>query len=163
MDRQELYRQEELKTAVAAQKRVRLAMEIAGGAGLLLCVALCCLATRDNQRITLPLTVGASVLSGWIVIFLSHSRYELARARVRHTETMLTGPRETYTGRFSQQTGAYRVKGGVSIRRVRLMEAYHETMLTVSEEKASRLPKEFQGTVETVYDCIVAFQEEGAA
>ena len=33
----------------------------------------------------------------------------------------------------------------------------------ISDEKADRLPDAFTGRVETVYDCIVAFREEGAA
>jgi hypothetical protein len=113
--------------------------------------------------VTLPLTVGTSVLSGWIVIFLSHSRLEDARAKARHAELMLTGPRETFSGRFEKLPGVYRVKKGVAIRKVRLQEELHETMLTVSAQKADRLPDAFTGRVETVYDCIVAFREEGEA
>ena len=126
--------------------------------GLILCVLICCFATRHNQGVTRPLTIGASVLSGWIVIFLSHSRYEGAKALARHLELMLTGPRERSAGRFEKQEGVYRVKGGVSIRKVSLREDFHETLLTVADEKAALLPEEFEGTVETVYDCIVAYE-----
>ena len=158
MERNELYRTEELTAAEAAQKRTRRAMLIVAAAGLILCVTCCCLTTRKNQGVTLPLTAGTSILAGWIVIFLSHSRYDPARARARHDELMLTGPRERFSGRFTKQDQVYRVKGGVSIRKVRLKEEVRDTLLTVSEEKAARLPDEFTGTVETVYDCIVAFE-----
>ena len=130
------------------------------GLGLGLCVAVCCLATHRNQSVTRPLTIGTSILAGWIVIFLSHSRYDGAKALARHLELMLTGPRERYSGRFEKKEGVYRVKGGVSIRKVGLREDFHETMLTVADAKAGLLPDAFEGTVETVYDCIVAYERE---
>ena len=127
--------------------------------GLIACVTLCCLATRQNRNLTFPLTVGASVLSGWAVIYLSHSRHEEHKARVRHVELMLTGPRERFTGTFTKLDGIYRVKRGVSIRKVRQQEEFHELLLTVWEQKAAQLPDSFEGTVETVYDCVVAYGE----
>ena len=114
MEQYELYHQEELTAARAAQKRTGRTMGIVGAAGLLACILICCLATRQNQSVTLPMTIGASVLSGWIVIFLSHSRYDVARARSRHAELMLTGPRERLSGRFEKLAGTYRVKKGES-------------------------------------------------
>ncbi len=158
MDSHFLYRQEELTAAETAQRRTRTAMVLVAAAGLILCILLCCLATRENQRVTLPLTIGVSVLSGWVVIFLSHSRYSSARARARHVELMLTGPRESFSGTFEKLEGVWRVKKGVSIRKVRQQEAFHETLLTVADEKAALLPDRFTGTVETVYDCIVAYE-----
>lgn len=163
MELHALYESEELTRAQAAEKRTGRAMGIVAAAGLVLCVLFCLFTTRKNQDVTLPLTVGTSILAGWVVIFLSHSRLDHARAQARHAQLMLTGPRETYEGRFEKLPGVYRVKKGVSIRKVRLREEFHETMLTVSAEKADRLPDEFTGRVETVYDCIVAFREEGAA
>ena len=152
MELNALYESEELPRAQAAEKRTSRAMGIVAAAGLVLCVLFCCFTTRKNQDVTLPLTVGTSILAGWIVM-----------AQARHAELMLTGPRETYEGRFEKLPGVYRVKKGVAIRKVRLQEELHETMLTVSDEKADRLPDVFTGTVETVYDCIVAFREEGEA
>ena len=137
-------------------------MLMVAAVGLLLCVLFCCFTTRKNQDVTLPLTVGASILSGWIVIFLSHSRFDGARAKARHAQLMLTGPRETFSGRFEKLEGVYRVKKGVSIRKVRLQDDFHETLLTISAEKAALVPDAFTGTVETVYDCIVAWAEDGA-
>jgi len=162
MELQSFYRPEELTEALAAQRRVRRAMLAVAGAGLLCCVLLCCFTTRRNKSLTFPLTVAASTLSGWVVIFLSHGPYEAAQAQARHVELMLTGPRERYAGRFEKLEGTWRVKKGVGIRKVRQREDFHETMLTVSAQKAPRLPDAFTGTVETVYDCIVAFEEEGA-
>ena len=138
-------------------------MAVVAAVGLAACVTLCCLATRQNQEVTLPLTIGASTVAGWIVIFLSHSRYDPAKARARHVELMLTGPRERYEGRFSKEPGVHRVRKGVSIRRVLLEEEFHETMLTVADEKAALLPDRFTGAVETVYDCIVAYEEGDAS
>ena len=163
MELHALYESDELTLARAAEGRTRRIMLAAAIVGLVLCVLFCRFTTRQNQGVTLPLTVGTSVLAGWIVIFLSHSRLEDARARARHAELMLTGPRETFSGRFEKLPGVYRVKKGVAIRKVRLQEEFHETMLTVSAQKADRLPDVFTGTVETVYDCIVAFREEGEA
>ena len=157
MELHALYESDELTLARAAEGRTRRIMLAAAIVGLVLCVLFCLLTTRKNQDVTLPLTVGTSILAGWIVIFLSHSRLEDARARARHAELMLTGPRETFSGRFEKLPGVYRVKKGVAIRKVRLREDFHETMLTVSAQKADRLPDVFTGTVETVYDCIVAF------
>ena len=162
MESHVLYRSEEMTAAQAAEKRTRRAMLIVAAAGLILCVLFCCFTTRGNRNVTRPLTVGTSILAGWIVIFLSHSRYDDARARKRHLELMLTGPRERYTGRFTKLAEVYRVKKGVAIRKVRLQEEFHETMLTVSAEKAAQLPDEFTGTVETVYDCIVAYEDAAA-
>lgn len=162
MELHALYESEELPRAQAAEKRVRKAMLMVAAVGLLLCVLFCCFTTRKNQDVTLPLTVGASILAGWIVIFLSHSRFDGARAKARHAQLMLTGPRETFSGRFEKLEGVYRVKKGVSIRKVRLQDDFHETLLTISAEKAALVPDAFTGTVETVYDCIVAWAEDGA-
>lgn len=158
-----LYESEELLRARAAEKRVRRAMGVVAAVGLILCVLCCCCTTRRNQGVTLPVTVGVSVLSGWIVIFLSHSRYDGARAEARHVELMLTGPRETFAGRFEKLDGVYRVKKGVAICRVRLRDEFHETLLTLSAEKAALVPDDFTGTVETVYDCIVAWAARDGA
>ena len=163
MERISLYQPEELTEARAAQRRAGRTMLAVAGAGLAVCVLLCCLTTRQNQGLTFPLTLGASVLSGWVMIFLSHSRYQPARARVRHVELMLTGPRERFEGRFEKLEGTWLVKKGVPIRKVMEREEFHETLLSVYAEKADRLPEEFTGAVETVYDCIVAFEEASAS
>ena len=163
MEQRSFYTEAELTSAKTRERRVGRAMAIVAGLGLVLCVLCCCFTTRRNQGVTLSLTVGTSILTGWIVIFLSHSRYEGAKARVRHVELMLTGPRERFSGTFEKLDGVYRVKRGVSIRKVRQREEFHETLLSVYDEKASRLPDRFTGTLETVYDCIVAFGEEGEA
>ena len=169
MELHSLYMPEELRAARAAQGRARRAMLIAAGLGLALCVSVCCFATRKNQGVTLPLVIGASTLFGWAVIYLSHSRYTPAKAAVRHLELMLTGPRERFSGRFEKKEGTWLVKKGVPIRKVMQREEFHETLLSVYAEKADRLPDTFTGTVETVYDCIVAFgrqadpQEEKAS
>lgn len=158
MELHELYSQEELPRAQAARRRTGTAMAVVAGLGLAACVTICCFVTRQNQGVTLPMTVGASTLAGWIVIYLSHSRHADNKARARHVALMLTGPRETFAGRFTQLDGVYRVKRGVSIRKVRLEEEFHETMLTVCAEKSPQLPQTFEGRVATVYDCIVAFE-----
>ena len=98
MELHALYGQEELTKARIARQRTGRAMIAVAAVGLAACVAVCCFATRQNQGVTLPLAVGISTLAGWIVIFLSHSRYEGAKARVRHVELMLTGPRERFSG-----------------------------------------------------------------
>lgn len=159
MEQRSFYTEAELTSAKTKERRVGRAMAIVAGLGLVLCVLCCCFTTRQNQGVTLPLTVGTSILTGWIVIFLSHSRFDGARAEARHVELMLTGPRERFSGRFTKQPGIYRVKRGVSIQKVRQEEEFHETMLTVAAEKAALLPDAFTGTVETVYDCIVSFEE----
>ena len=166
MEQRSFYTEAELTSAKTKERRVGRAMAVVAGLGLVLCVLCCCFTTRQNQGVTLPLTVGTSILTGWIVIFLSHSRFDGARAEARHVELMLTGPRERFSGRFTKQPGIYRVKRGVSIQKVRQEEEFHETMLTVSAEKAAFLPDAFTGTVETVYDCIVAVEvteEEASA
>ena len=163
MELHALYESEELTRAQAAEKRTGRAMGIVAAVGLVLCVLFCLVTTRKNQDVTLPLTVGTSILAGWVVIFLSHSRLDHARAQARHAQLMLTGPRERYAGRFIRQDGVWRVKRGVSIRKVRLQEEFHESMLTVADEKAPLLPDEFTGTAETVYDCIVAWAEADAS
>ena len=75
----------------------------------------------------------------------------------------MTGSRPRFTGRFEKREGVYRVKKGVSIRKVAMQGTFHETLLTVADEKAALLPDSFEGTVETVYDCIVAYEESVVA
>ena len=145
MEQRSFYTEAELTSAKTKERRVGRAMAIVAGLGLVLCVLCCCFTTRQNQGVTLPLTVGTSILTGWIVIFLSHSRFDGARAEARHVELMLTGPRETFSGRFTLQPGIWRVKKGVSIRKVKEQEEFHETLLSVYDEKASRLPEDFTG------------------
>ena len=158
MKRTDLYRSEELTEVMLAWKKARRAMLAVALVGLAACVVLCCCTTRQNRDLTFPLIAGTSILAGWVVIFLSHSRYDAAKAAARHVELMLTGPRERFEGRFEKQEGTWLVKKGVAIRKVRQREEFHETLLSVYAKKADRLPDAFDGAVETVYDFIVAVE-----
>ena len=82
MESHSFYQQAELERAKAAEKRIGVTMAVVAGAGLALCVLLCCFVTRKNQGLLRPLTIGISLLAGWIVIFLSHSRYDRVKAQV---------------------------------------------------------------------------------
>jgi hypothetical protein len=161
MKRIELYDPEALPKKRARRKTLLAVMLGIGGIGLFVCILLCVLTTRKNYMTMLPLTIAASVLAGWIVITLLHGSFGNANADVRHWETMLREPRETQRGRFEKTGDVQRVRNGMTVRRVRFFEEERERVLSVSEHLADRLPDAFSGTVETVYDFIVAYEENG--
>ncbi len=140
------------------RKRALIVMLIIGVLGLSACVLFCVFATRRNLRTMLPLTVGTSILSGWTVITLLHGAFSEANAEQRHLRLMLEEPRVAQSGRFEKTGDVRRVRNGVTMRKIRMTEDGHERMLSVNEALADKLPDAFSGTVETVYDFIVAFE-----
>ena len=158
MEHLELYQMQEADAANTRRRKALTAMITAGAIGLLTCVLLCLFVTRKNSMKILPFVIGASILSGWTVIFLSHTFYGEARAAVRHDEMMLTGERETFVGRFQKTDEVHRVKNGVTVRKIIALCDERERVLSVSEQKAALLPDTFDGKVEAVYDFIAAIE-----
>lgn len=154
----ELYHAEAQLPERAHRKRALIAMAIIGAIGLAACIVLCTFATRRNLRLIMPLTIGVSVLSGWAVITILHGSFYRAGVRFKHSDLMLNGTREVFSGRFEKTDDVRRVGNGISVRRVYCEMDGHETALSVNEEKAALLPDAFDGTVQTVYDFIVAFE-----
>ena len=154
----ELYHIEETDVAKTRKRKALAAMLIIGAAGLVACIVLCALTTRKNSGTMMPIIIGASILSGWIVIFLSHTFFGEARATVRHNELMLTGEREEFVGSFRKTDEVHRVRNGVTVRKVIALCDEHERVLSVSEAKAALLPDTFTGKAETVYDFIAAIE-----
>lgn len=161
MEHIELYQTAELNNARTRRKRAQTAMCIIGAIGLAACVALCIFVTRRNRTVLLPFIVGISILSGWAVIFLSHTFFSESRAAERHTELMLTGERETFSGSFQKTGEVKRVRNGVAVRKVLAFVDGRERVLTVGESKAALLPDRFTGKAETVYDFIAAYEADG--
>lgn len=158
MNMTELYHAEAVLPERARKKRILIVMLTIAAVGLAACIVLCTFATRRNLRLIMPLTIGTSVLSGWIVITLFHGAFSEAGAQCKHADIMLNEPREVFTGRFEKTDDVRRVKNGLSVRRVICIENERETVLTVNEAKAALLPDTFCGAVQTVYDFIVAFE-----
>ena len=158
MERIELYRKEAKETAQMRAARTRNCMIAIAAAGLIVCVVLCAFVTRKNEGVMLPVTIGASVLTGWTVIFLSHAVYDEAKATVRHMQAREEGERETQEGRFEKTADFYRIRRGVSVRRVRAHIGERDMTLNVAEALSKQLPDAFTGTVETVHGFIVAYE-----
>ena len=161
MKRVELYDPGALPKKRVRRRKLFAAMLCIGGIGLFVCILFCVLTTRKNYMTMLPLTIAASVLTGWIIITFLHGSFSDANADVRHWETMLREPRETQRGRFEKTDDVRRVRNGMTVRKVRFFEDERERVLSVSEHLADRLPDTFSGTVETVYDFIVAYEVNG--
>lgn len=161
MKRVELYRTEERDREALREKRAKTAMLAVGAAGLLICAALCCFASRKTVAVLRPVVVGVSILSGWVVIFLSHAVYGEAKAAHKHDALMLSEPRKTVSGSFEKTGDVRRVRNGVTVRKVRLRAVPRDVLLNLNEEKAAQLPDAFSGTVETVYDFIAAYEADG--
>lgn len=159
--RVELYHPDALPEKREKKKKLRAVMLCIGGIGLLACILFCVFATRRNQHLLLPLTIGTSVLTGWIVITFLHGSYGRANADVRHCELMLSEPRVEQRGRFRKTDEVRRMRNGMHVRKVLLFEGDRERLLSVSEQKAAQLPDAFSGTAETVYDFIVAYEVNG--
>lgn len=156
MKRIELYREETKERARIRQKRAGIAMLAVAGAGLLLCILWCALTTRKNDGVMLPLTIGTSILTGWIVIFLSHALYDDAKSMVRHSEAIAEGERKTVSGRFTKTGEVYRIRHGVTVRRVHVDTGERELTLNVCEALSKELPDSFSGTAETVFGFLAA-------
>ena len=109
----------------------------------------------------LPITIGTSVLIGWVVLTILHGSFNTASADVRHCELMLSEPRTTQRGSFRKTDEIKRVRNGMHVRKVLLREGERERILSVSEMRAAELPDRFTGTAETVYDYIVAYEVDG--
>ena len=157
----ELYNTEALATDRVRKKRRLIVMLTVAAAGLIPCVVLIALATRRNQHILLPLAIGIAWLSGWIFITILHGSFAAANARRRHNEMMLNEPRETMTGQFTKTADIRRMKNGMAIQKVILLENERERVLSVNAEKAALLPDTFTGAAETVYDFIVSYGVNG--
>ena len=160
MKRTELYNQDAQLPERARKKRALIAMLIIGAIGLAACIVLCALVTRRNIQKIMPLTIGISIVTGWIVITILHGSYGSASAMLKHSDLMLREPRKTLKGRFEKTETVRRIRNGMSVRMVRCFEGEHETILSVNGRKADLLPDAFTGTVQTVYDYIVAYEVE---
>lgn len=159
MKRVELYGENALISERGRKRRTGIVMLIVLAIGLAACVVLCTFATRRNLKVLLPVTIGVSVLTGWIDITILHGAFGESNARVRHMNMMLTEPRETVRGRFEKTDDVTRMRNGMSIRKVRLtVEEQPERILSVNEALSDRLPDGFTGTAETVYAFIVAYE-----
>ncbi len=160
MKRMELYSKDALPPERARKKRAMIAMLIIAGIGLAACITLCALVTRRNIQLFLPLTIGISTVMGWIAITILHGSFGNAAAQVKHIDLMLNEQRKTVTGSFEKTGVVRRVKNGMNVRKVRCVENGFERVLSLNEQKASMLPDAFTGTVQTVYDYIVAYEVE---
>lgn len=158
MKRIELYQTEELELAKRQRTRAAILMITIGAIGLAVCIVLCTFVTRRNQNTMLPFVIGASIVAGWIVIFLSHAKFGTAHAAVRHDDLMLTGERETFVGRFTKTDEVKRVRHGVPVRKILAEIDGRERVLSVSEARSAQMPDAFSGTVEAVYDFIAAYE-----
>lgn len=154
----ELYHAEAILPERTRKKRTLIVMLVIAAIGLAACIVICTFATRRNLRLILPLTIGTSTVAGWIVITLLHGPFLEAGAQCRHSDLMLNEKREAFTGRFEKTDDVRRIKNGLSVRKVRCIEEERERVLSVNEEKAAQLPDAFSGTVQTVYDFIVAYE-----
>lgn len=161
MKRVELYDAGSLPEKHRRKKKLRTAMLCIGGIGLSVCILLCVLATRKNQGLLLPLTIGVSILTGWIVITILHGPFGGANADVRHCELMLNEPRAVQRGSFRKTDEVRYMRNGMHVRKVLMQEGERERILSVSEQRADKLPDAFTGTAETVYDYIVAYEVNG--
>ena len=149
--------------AIAAYGLANPILLVIGAIGLAICIALCACTTMKNHRVLQWTTVAASVLTGWILIFLHHAVFSEARALYQHAERVREAQRETYTGTFEQTDTVLRVRKGITLRRVNAHCGGRDTVLNVSEVKAKRLPKRFSGTVEAADFFIVTAEVNGDA
>ena len=159
--RVELYREDAIPAKRARRRKLLTVMCCIAGAGLLACILLCVFATRQNRDVLLPITIGVSVVTGWVVITFLHGSFAGANADLRHYELMRKEPRIEQTGRFEKTGEVRRMKNGMHVRKVILFDGSRERILSVSEQKAKELPDAFSGTAETVYDFIVAYEVNG--
>ena len=160
-NRVELYHADALPEKRTKKKKLLWVMLCIGGIGLLGCILFCAFATRANRHVMLPLTIGTSILTSWIVITFLHGSYGNASADIRHCNLMLSEPRIMQQGRFEKTGEVRRMRNGMHVRKVLLFEGDRERILSVSEQKAKELPGAFTGTAETVYDFIVAYEVNG--
>ena len=114
MKRVELYDAGSLPEKHRRKKKLRTAMLCIGGIGLSVCILLCVLATRKNQGLLLPLTIGVSILTGWIVITILHGPFGCANADVRHCELMLNEPRAVQRGSFRKTDEVRHMRNGIT-------------------------------------------------
>ncbi len=130
---------------------------------LALCVGFCVCTRTANAERMLAYTIVTSILGGWtaltIRIFVID---ELIYAR-KHTEAMLTDPRERVSGTFTVTKERVRIKRGVTMRKVKVDGAPGVASLQLYEGLANRFPQTGVTAVETVYGFIVAYEENGDA
>ena len=163
MEHIDLYPIEEAQQLTDRRRKAVRLMLVIGAIGLAICIVLCACTTMKNHRVLQWTTVVASVLTGWILIFLHHAVFSEARALYQHAERVREAQRETYTGTFEQTDTVLRVRKGITLRRVNAHCGGRDTVLNVSEVKAKRLPKRFCGTVEAADFFIVTAEVNGDA
>ena len=153
------YSQEEADRLSARARAYKTAALCTGGAALVACVALCFLIRTGNAaRMTLTI-IGLSTIGGWTVILLMGLGGFPARAELKHTEGILTGPRVSYEGSLTVTDKAFAIPKSVTVRTVRLEQGERPVPLQVDARFADRLPE--NGTrvrVITVHRFIAAFE-----
>lgn len=110
---QELYSREDLARLEKMTKRAGWAAAIFAAATLMACVLLCCLTTQANAARMEKATVAASVLGGWIVIYLYNNPVKDLRYERGHAQMLLEGERETLEGVLELSEQRMRIRGSI--------------------------------------------------
>ncbi len=110
---QELYSREDLARLEKKTKRAGRAAAIFAAVTLMICVLLCCLTTQTNAARMEKATVAASVLGGWIVIYLYNNPVKDLRYERGHAQMLLEGERETLEGVLELSEQRMRIRGSI--------------------------------------------------
>lgn len=156
------------KSSDPAEQRARLRLWIGAAAAiaaatLLACIVLCTRVRTENAQRLLLWCIALSTLGGWIVLSLRIFAIDEWRSAIRHTEAMLSGPREVTEGAFTLTTERVRIKNGVSMVRVQVDGAPHVQSLQLYDKKRKQFETAKPVRVTTVYGFIVAYEEAADA
>ena len=109
----ELYGRQDIERLETKYRRAKRIAALLGGAALLLCVLFCCLTDRRNAALMERLTVGASVLGGWLLIYLRVNTIADLRHEITHAKMLLEEERTAVEGVLSVSRERMRIRGSI--------------------------------------------------
>ena len=109
-------------------------------AALAVCIILCAVTNTANSGVTGPAVIAVSIVCGWIFIYFWIFRVQAEKRLCRHAETMLTGQREATEGVCERTDELVRIKGSITIRKLRLTGESGARRVSAEREAADRIP-----------------------
>lgn len=138
----ELYSPEDLAGLERKERRALTAAIAVSAVTLAGCVLLCCLAGRFDTALLEKLTVGLSILGGWVAITLFNFPVKESRRERVHAKMLLETPRECLEGVLEVSTERMRIRGSIRFYALALRDGETVRRSKVIAERAGLLRSE---------------------
>ena len=157
----ELYGRQDIERLETKYRRAKRIAALLGGAALLLCVLFCCLTDRRNAALMERLTVGASVLGGWLLIYLRVNTIADLRHEITHAKMLLEEERTAVEGVLSVSRERMRIRGSIRFFPLTLIEGdeRHRSKVIAARAETLRAENGNRLRLYVVNGYVAAFEE----